>query len=109
MRNVTARLEDLPRLALTNDDAYLKVTVELDEYVTNLTDRVRELLPNAVDVTPPILPQPARDDPPPDPRRGLQPDELFARFYRTKRGIDAPDDLIKLFNQLLDKAGRASA
>jgi exonuclease SbcD len=109
LRNVTLRLADLPQAAKDFGDAYLKVTVELDEFVPALGQQVKEYLPNAVEVTPPKLPEgPAESDE--DVKHlGLQPHELFARYYRTRRGTDAPEDLLRLFNQLLEEAERASA
>jgi exonuclease SbcD len=107
LRSVTARFADLPRLAAEYGDAYLKVTVELDEFVPALAQQVHEVLPNAVEVTPPKLPDtPAQAQ---EPRRGLRPDELFARFYHSRRGTAPPDELLRLFNLLLEEAERASA
>jgi exonuclease SbcD len=108
LKNVTIRFADLAQAAADNSDAYLRVTVELDEYVPALAQQVREYLPNAVDVTPPKLPESAGEPGARIERRGLQPDELFARFYRQRRGTDAPEDLVRLFNQLLAEAERAS-
>jgi exonuclease SbcD len=108
LRNVTVRLSDLPRLAAESGDAYLKITVELDEFVPSLAQQVHDLLPNAVEVTPPKLPEtPAEAQE--APRRGLRPDELFARFYHSRRGTAPPEDLLRLFNLLLEEAERASA
>ncbi len=109
LKNVTARLADLPQMAAQQGDAYLRVTVELDEFVPALAQQVREWLPNAVDVTPPILPVDATPAHEALERHGLQPDELFARFYRTQRGTDAPPELVNLFKQLHAEAERASA
>jgi exonuclease SbcD len=109
LRNVTLRLADLPQAAKDYGDAYLKVTVELDEFVPALTQQVKEYLPNAVEVTPPKLPEVAPESDEDVKNRGLQPHELFARYYRTRRGTDAPEDLLRLFNYLLEEAERASA
>ncbi|HXH22094.1 MAG TPA: exonuclease SbcCD subunit D [Dehalococcoidia bacterium] len=108
LRNVTVRFADLPRLAEEHAGAYLKVTVELDEFVPALAQKVHDLVPNAVEVTPPKLPAAASGPDPREQRRGLQPHELFASFYRSKRGTDAPAELVRLFNQLLTEAERAS-
>jgi exonuclease SbcD len=109
LRNLTVRFADLPTVAREHGDAYLKVTVELDEFVPALTQQVQEYLPNAVEVTPPKLPDTPAEPADAEKRRGLQPHELFARYYQQRRGTAAPEDLLRLFNQLLEEAERASA
>lgn len=109
LKNLSVRFADLPREAGQHGDAYLRVTVELDEFVPALAQQVRDYLPNAVDVTPPKLPESAGQGPKAEERSGLQPDELFIRFYRQRRGTEAPPELVNLFNQLLAEAEHASA
>jgi hypothetical protein len=60
-------------------------------------------------VTPPVLPLDAPAEHKALERHGLQPEELFARFYRQRRGSEAPSELVNLFKQLLSEAERASA
>lgn len=109
LETVRLRLEDLPSHAGTHGDAYLRVIVELDAPVLSLFDRVREVLPNALDVTPSLAgtaTQPDRQDD----GSVLAPDELLARFYAERYGgAVIPEGLAKLFNELLSEAEVASA
>ena len=99
LRFIRAQLEQLPALASEVGDDYLRV--ELDGKPTlGLADRVRELLPNAVDVqvaTPRDVPSEAER-----PKRlGRSPRELFAE-YLSERGEDDVR-LRALFDEILDE------
>jgi exonuclease SbcD len=98
LRNVRAAMKDLAVLASDVGDDYLRV--ELDESPSpGLADKVRELLPNAVDVA--VVPRRRDEKPEPAPRRGRSPRELFAE-YLGERGEDDPR-LRSLFDELLDE------
>ena len=51
LRDVSATLDDLPRYAEGLGDAYLRVKLQVDGPVPGIADRVREILPNTLDVT----------------------------------------------------------
>ena len=74
-----------------------------------LQQQVIDALPNAVEVYPTLPEELKQEGADATERGGLEPHELFARFYRARRGTDAPDELLRLFNQLLEEAERASA
>jgi exonuclease SbcD len=100
LQNMTLRLEDLERTAGTAGDDYLRVVVELDEYVPELFTRVRAILPNALDVSY-ILPESGAGETPPQ-RSGLSPEELFSRFYEQKRKGPPSEKLLAAFTSLYD-------
>jgi exonuclease SbcD len=100
LRRVRTTLKDLERLTSEVADDYLRV--ELDESPSpGLADKVREILPNAVDVT---ITHRRRDDEKEEtspPRLGRSPRDLFAEYLR-ERGEDEPR-LRALFDELLDE------
>ncbi|MEX2235943.1 MAG: exonuclease SbcCD subunit D [Dehalococcoidia bacterium] len=109
LRNVTTTLAGLDSLADSCGDDYLRVTVELDAPVPSLYDRVREVLPNALDVTRRLPEEPAGETTSGVQRRGAAPDELFAAYYRTKMGAEVPEGLLDLFRRLQGEHEHAPA
>lgn len=89
-------------------DDYLKVAVALEHPQPNLFEQVREVLPNAVDVSP-RYPQAAVATAPELSRRGLAPHELFARYYQDEYQSEVPAELLQLFNELQAKESHATA
>lgn len=93
-----------------DDNAWLRVYVEVDMPVANLPQLVRELLPTAVHI------ERARrdegtalsDD---GERERLGPVELFERFYAGSlgRGHEATPETLALFRRLLDEESHAAA
>lgn len=99
LRFVRTTLARLPELAAEANDDYLRV--ELDETpAPGLADRVRELLPNAVDVQV-AAPHRAESETETPKRIGRSPRELFGEYLR-ERGED-DDRLRALFDELLDE------
>lgn len=89
------------------DDAWLKVELVCEGPQPGLADRVREILPNALEVRLDYQ----REDA--DKRAGelrrLTPRELFARYYRERHGADTGEAVTKLFDELLMEVGGAPA
>ena len=98
LRSVSLRLDELAAAVERFGDDYLRVTVELEQPMSSLYQRVRELLPNAVEVTPHLPVQEALIDAT-EQRRGLTPEELFARYYRGRYGSDVAPALLAAFNE----------
>jgi hypothetical protein len=70
--------------------------------VPGLAEQVKELLPDAVEVTldyarTPVTPDPGRI-------RSLAPAELFGEFYKRRNGAEASDELQKLFEAVYEEA-----
>lgn len=99
LRYVKAKLEDLGAIAEDVGDAFLKVEV-IHAPAPGLADQVREVLPNAVDVTVAPRLEDGEKDPPPA-RLGRAPQELFAD-YLADIGEEDPR-LTALFAELLDE------
>jgi Type 5 capsule protein repressor C-terminal domain len=98
--DVAGTLDDLPGLAATTGDAYLRVSLSLDEPVPGVADRVREVLPNALDVR---LVLPDEDERPFEPSlRGLGPKEQFVSYYETANAVPPPDDLLGAFDRVYE-------
>jgi exonuclease SbcD len=108
LRDVAGTLEELRALAGEAGEDYLRVTVKADGPAPGLADRVKELLPNALDVA---VDHP-RSDGEPGPggdaarRVGLEPGRLFATYYEHRNGAPPPTGLQRLFEALYEEARR---
>jgi exonuclease SbcD len=99
LRRVKATLDELERLAPELGDAYLRVEVSAAPS-PGLADKVREILPNAVDV---VIAGRAREPEPRPPDRDLlrSPRDLFAEYLKERGADDAR--VRALFDELLDQ------
>ena len=100
LRNLRLTIDDLPRYAGEYADDYLRVVVELERPVLQLFEQVREVLPNALDVSFELTGEQDGAGPVREARRGLEPDELLARYYREKYAAEIAPELLRLFNEL---------
>jgi exonuclease SbcD len=104
LRDVEATLPELMDLKAELGDAYLRVRVKVEAPVPGIAEQVKELLPNALDVS--LLydalpsPSPTAVDPH---RRSLRPSELFADFYRRKHQADPPPEMLALFETVFEE------
>jgi hypothetical protein len=89
-------------------DDYLRVTVDLDAPVSQLYERVREVLPHALDVTA-VRSDATEEAEAHGDRRGLAPHELFARYYNAKHKAEPPPPIMAAFNELYEEARGASS
>ena len=108
LRDVAGTFEELRALTGELGDAFLRVLVRAPLPVPGLAERVKELLPNALDVA---LEYPRPQDGPEseagsEPRVGMDPAKLFAEYYRRRNRADAPDELRALFAELHEEASR---
>ena len=104
LRDLAGSLEELQRLAPEVGTDFLRVTVKAQGPTPGLADEVRQLMPNALEVTVDHPREPAVIDGGGASHRTLQPAELFARFYQTKNGAEPGDDLKKLFEDIYEEA-----
>ncbi|MBF6599566.1 MAG: exonuclease SbcCD subunit D [Dehalococcoidia bacterium] len=110
LRNVRLRLEDLPQHAGRYGEDYLRVFVELDAPVLSLYERVREVLPNALDVKAETAGGAFGEQPPRHERRDLMPDQLLARYYREQHGgAEIQPELLALFTELYNAETQRAA
>jgi exonuclease SbcD len=104
LRDVSGTLDELAAQAPELAGAFLRVTVEAEGPAPGLAERVRELLPGAVEVT---VDYPRLEMPAIEPARGtLQPAELFAGFYKKKNAAEPPPELVDLFRSVYEEASR---
>jgi exonuclease SbcD len=101
---VRGPFDELARLGEKAGDAYLQVLVETDGPVPGIADRVRELLPNAVDIQ--VVYE--RDEGPAEPGggvRSLSPREQFLHYFRHAHGADPETALVAAFDHVYDEVG----
>jgi exonuclease SbcD len=88
-------------------DAWLRVTLRCDAPQPGLADRVRDILPGALEVR---LDYPREDaGRRAQELRRLTPQELFARYYREAHGAPPAESLAVLFDELYDEVTGAAA
>lgn len=107
LRNVTTTLDGLRSVADMCGDDYLRVKVELESPVLSLYERVRQVLPNALDVSM-QLPEGSGSEMAAVRRKGAAADELFAIYYREEMGSDISEPLLKLFRRLQEEHEHAA-
>lgn len=108
LRTLRVPSAELESHAGKHDNAWLHVIVQLDAADVGLYDRVRRLFPTAVKFGAELPDAPDAQAPVED-RRGLSPQDLFARFYRGAKSADAPEELLRAFGELLQECERAPA
>lgn len=96
--SLTGTLEQVLARAGDTSDAYVRVVLHETARV-GLADKVREALPNAVEV---VLDNPSAPKPSPEPRQGLQPVDAFSRYLADRDSADPK--VAALFAELLDEA-----
>ena len=96
-------LSELESLAGSVGSDYLRVAVVTEGPVPGLAEQVRELLPNAVEVTL-DYPRVAAGKDGHGSSTALPPGELFARFYERKNGSPPAPELARLFHDLYEEA-----
>jgi len=108
LRDVSGTIDELREQVETLGDAFLRVTVKTEALVPGLADRVKELLPNALDVKIECVgSSESRPGYGRGPRSSMDPLTLFGEYYRRRNeGRTVPRDLEKLFVELLEEASR---
>lgn len=98
--DVRGTLDEIVAGAEDAGEAYLRVFVTTDGPVPGIADRVREALPNALDVH---LVYERADPAAPagTPVSALPPGEQFAAYYRAHHGAEPPEELLDAFEEVL--------
>jgi exonuclease SbcD len=104
LRDVVGTRAELQGLASEAGDDFLRVTVKAEAPTPGLADEVRELLPNALEVTVDYPRQTKESSPRTSEPHTLQPAELFARYYQTKNGAEPGAELARLFDEVYEEA-----
>jgi len=107
LRDVAGTLEELRAAADALADAYLRVSVRAEGPVPGLAEQVREMLPNALDVSVDYARQPSAQGTGPRRAKGLGHEELFRDFYARRNGAPPPDEVLALFREVYEEASRA--
>jgi exonuclease SbcD len=102
LREVRGTLAELRVLAGDAGDDYLRVRVRAEGPLPGIADQVRELLPNALDISVEY----ERAEPAPETGRlqQLRPAELFTDFYTRKNGAIPSPELLALFDSVYEEA-----
>jgi DNA repair protein SbcD/Mre11 len=99
--DVRGPIDELEQYRDTVDEAFLRVFLVCERPQPGLGDQVREILPNALEVR---LEYERKDasaqkvD-----LKQLTPRELFERYYSERHAADADEQLLQLFDRLLDE------
>jgi exonuclease SbcD len=101
LRDVAGSIDELERMAPEAGDAYLRVTVNVDRPVPALADRVRDMLPNALDVR--LDYERSQEHQPRESVRALDPREQFVTYYRDHHGVDPSDELLAAFGRVAEE------
>jgi len=102
LRDVSGTFEELALRVDELRSAFLREAVRVDGPVPGLAEQVKEMLPDAVEVTLDYARTPSAPDP--GRTRSMAPAELFGEFYRLRNGAEASDDLRKLFAAVYEEA-----
>jgi len=111
LRDVTGTLAELSELEPAAGNDFLRVTVKAEAPVPGLAERVKELLPNALDVT---VQHPQLNGNGSGSGHGngdggrirLEPGRLFATYYQHRNGAPPSPELQRLFESLYEEASR---
>jgi DNA repair protein SbcD/Mre11 len=97
LRAVAGTIEELEQSASNFGQDYLYVTVKTTGPVPGIADRIREILPNALDVRTDYPRTVTRID---AEHKQMAPEAMFAMFYETQHGVPATKELMLAFNAL---------
>jgi len=101
LRDLEGTLAELRALAPEVDDDYLRVRVKVDGPLPHLAEQVREILPNAVEITPVYSKQDEQAQRGRERLGGLSPAELLASYHQETYGSEVPEAVAALFRRLL--------
>ena len=104
LKDVEGTLPDILARKDELGDAYLRVRVKVDGPVPGIAEQVKELLPNALDVSLAYEAAAGAGEGEERPSRGsLRPNELFADFFRRKNQADPPPEMLRLFDEVWEE------
>ena len=100
LTEVSGTFDEIQARAEIFGDDLLRVTLKVEKPVPGIADRVREILPNTLEVG---LDYP-RTDGKIEVASSTDPVELFTQFYSRQRAAGPPDEITKLFRTLYEEA-----
>jgi exonuclease SbcD len=104
--DVRATLAELPGMADSLGDAYLRVFLTVAGPQPGVAEQVRDILPNAVDVH--LEYERAEDEPEGPPVSSLQPEQQFVRYHVDRYGAEPDEALVTAFHEVLGKTGEGA-
>jgi exonuclease SbcD len=99
LADVRGTLDEVLERGRELGDAYLRVFVSTDGPVPGIADRVREALPNALDVH--LVYERVDHEPSSDPVSSLHPRDQFVAYYRRQHGAEPPEPILEAFDEVL--------
>ncbi len=104
LAEIEATPDELESYAARAGDDYLRVNLKLDAPIPGIADRVRELLPNALDIRL-VLPD-AEGDTPQVSLRTLDPKSQFVSYYSATHNAEPVDDLLAAFDRVYEEVSQ---
>lgn len=105
LRSVAGTIEELEAQSGTSGDDLLRVTIQLDKPTPGISDRLREILPNARHIN---IDVPHVEGAEVQSIEGADPSALFSAFYRRQYETDPPDNVASLFATLYEEEVNAA-
>jgi DNA repair protein SbcD/Mre11 len=105
LRSAEGTIEDLAKSAKSFGDAYLRVTVKTTGPVPGIADRIREILPNAIDIR---TDYPRTVAPREHAHKDMAPHLLFGAFYEAQHGTSPKKELLTAFKSLYEEVTNAT-
>jgi hypothetical protein len=102
LSDVAGTMDELAAFENTKESAYLRVTLKCQGPQPGLADEVRERLPNAIEIR---LDYPRTQIDTIPTLRGLSAREQFARYFATRHEASPSEEMLDLFDGLIEKAG----
>ncbi|MFN2594870.1 MAG: exonuclease SbcCD subunit D [Actinomycetota bacterium] len=99
--DVDTTLDQLDTLAAKVGDAYLRVNLALDAPVPGIADRVRDTLPNALDIRV-VLPE-TESEREQISLRSLDPKSQFVSYYAAHHDAEPVDELLAAFDRVYEE------
>lgn len=104
LRDISGTLSEIESMAESFGPDFLRVRVQVDAPVPGISDRVREILPNALEVQ---LEYERQEHISEASRLGrLDAVELFSEFYAQRHGAQPSGELLTLFRAIYEEAGK---
>jgi exonuclease SbcD len=100
LRDVRGPLDVVLAAGVDAGDAFLRVFVETDGPVPGIADRIRDELPNALDVH--LVYEREDSAPGAEPVSSLHPRDQFVSYYRSQHGAEPVPELLEAFDEVLD-------
>jgi exonuclease SbcD len=99
LRDLRGTLDEVVAQGATAGDAWLRVFVTTEGPVPGIADRVREELPNALDVH--LVYERAERETRAEPVSSLHPRDQFIAYYRDQHGAEPPEPVLEAFDEVL--------